>query len=157
MWSILMIRRIWKVTDKRKRAKRLARTKENSRQQPQHDLSRFHQPSRLCTVFVLPLDYFRVSLHVSKPAESKTFEADASRDEQTVSLALRARVVSDRLESPTLAYLTSHLAFVRKSRLNRDLPCYPLATWGLWISNTLLMSLLLITHAHQRKYTNTIA
>lgn len=148
MWSILTIRRILKVTDKRKRASRLARTKENTRQQAQHGLSRFQGPSCLCTVFVLPLDYFRVSLHVSKPTESETFEADASRDEQTVSLALRARVVSDRLESPKLAYLTSHLAFVRKSRLNRDLTCYPLATWGLWISNTLLMSLLLITHAH---------
>lgn len=47
--------------------------------------------------------------------ESETFEADASRDEQTVSLALRARAVSDRLDSLKLAYLTS-LSLCKKKK-----------------------------------------
>lgn len=45
------------------------------------------------------------------------FKADVSRDEQTVNLALRPGAVSDRLESPKSAYLTS-LSLCEKRRVN---------------------------------------
>lgn len=90
------------------------RTKEPTNDQekkktPGSTAQQFQNPSCLCHCITF------VSLFMSpRPTESKTFGADASRDEQTVSLTLRARSVSDRLESPKLAYLTSPLSLCKE-------------------------------------------